>query len=134
MAKVEANIYIGEGGDYIGVVAIDGVVEIRHNGSFDLNAVNAVSVIANTCSALSTGKNIGAYWNPTITEEREEEIVKCRWLRSGKLQLISETPERKCNHATLVGDAVARGRTFTCTRRVYRQLPAKRDVKRRVKG
>lgn len=103
--------------------------KVTQHGEADSNEHAAIHCIVEVIRCLALQQNIGHYFNPAIphtdTGEEVQEYVKCQWTRSGKL-FCAGPADKRFMHADNLEEALARNRTFTCTRRLYDMLPKKR--------
>lgn len=131
-SKIEASLYLGD--NFIKIEqAPDGTnsLLVKSTGpggeaTFNANEQNAITAIVNTLTALSSGKVIDQYFNPTHDEADDELVVKCEWMRSGKLRLHG-VATRSFNFCNTTTAALGKNRMFTCPKRVYRNLPERKQ-------
>jgi hypothetical protein len=129
MKKITCNLSIGP--DIF--VNIENVIDspldlkIRSNGLLDANEHAAMHVITEAIRCLSSGKNIDFHFNPVVNEEKDAELIRCRWERNGRLR-VGDVTDKKFMHAETTTEALARNRAFTCHRRLLRILPARRPI------
>ena len=108
-------------------------LQMMSDKPLSVQEASAVHCIMQSLNALSSGKNVEAYFNPIPRdvmemEESRKVVVRCRWRRSGTL-LIGTTPTtKKYLHATTVSEALSRKRAFTCTLLIANQLPVTRSA------
>lgn len=126
MTELKCNIYLSDD-SMVTIVSEDGGEPlVSQRGTITANEHAAVHVIAETMRALATGRPVDHLFNPTINEEEEKIVVKCRWMKSGNLRILDEGPVKKFKHADTLEEALERHRVFTCTRSLLRRLPRKR--------
>lgn len=130
--KIEWNLWVNEyGGISIkGEAGLEPVIEVRA-GELSATEHAALNFVVEIARCLLIGKSIDHTFNPTKTLERiqeEEQLVRCRWLKSGKLIMMNECSKR-WKHAATIEEAISRQRVFTCTRNVYDSMPKRRPRK-----
>jgi hypothetical protein len=122
--KYEATFSVGD--SYVQIQAEEGKEPVaRSTGIFTTDELAAVQCMVQVVKCLSAGISFQAYFNPTVSSEEDNELVKCRWSRAGVLKLEGITTKRFL-HAENVAQAIERRRVFTCTRRVFRECPKTR--------
>ncbi len=126
MKKIECNLTIGN--DFIFIKSKpSGECLIQMSGQqFTAQELAAANVIAQTLRCLQTGRPIDHYFNPTVNDSDEQKIVKCEWLRSGKLTVRDMNASKRHKHADTVEQALERQRVFTCMFPLFRKLPRRR--------
>jgi hypothetical protein len=92
------------------------------------NRLQAATAIMQVAKAYNAGIDIDRYFNPvTIDKESEDaEVIKCQWMRSGKLRIIGRKMKVRLHHALTAAEAATRKRNFTCTMGVYKVTPKER--------
>lgn len=122
--RCEGTIFLGDKAVEIRVE--DGKqTSIRTSADLSMEEMEALTCITETLSCLSSGKQLGPYFNPTVNHAYENAVVRCKWSRSGKLVIIGES-EKRFLHAETVEECLLRQRTFTTIRSVAKNLPSKR--------
>lgn len=126
--KAEVNIYLGD--KFITIAGSDdtnnGVPVIKMDATLTQQELSFINIVGESLRCLINEKNIDHHYNPTITAEDQQRILKCEWLRSGRLVIRDEKFSGHFRHADTVEIAMTRKRVFTCTMAVYKQLPRKR--------
>jgi hypothetical protein len=102
---------------------LGGVVTIQQIGKLNANEHAALACAVEIAKSLSIGKKIDRYFNPTDSDTDHSTVVKCKWMKSGRLSLESSSVDKTFHHATNVEQAVSRKRVFTCTMALYKILP-----------
>jgi hypothetical protein len=126
MAALEWNLYFKNDTVCVSITGNEGFEPtVRQTGEMDANIHAAVHCALEVARCLMKGISIKHYFNPTMGEEAAEVWVKCQWMRSGKLFLVSETT-KKYHHCMNVEEAMLQKRTFTCTRNLYNLIPKRR--------
>lgn len=132
--KIECNLWLGEDGSKgVMVNYNDSTTEltIEQKGSLTADEHAASHFIVELVRCLTTGRSIEHSFNPLLTPEKikeQEQLVKCRWSKSGKLLMLGEA-SKHWKHATSPDEAILKQRVFTCTRSTFNLTP-----KRRVKS
>lgn len=88
-----------------------------------IQETHVMACLAEILRCVVLGINLDTHFNPTAESSRDEEIIKCQWTRHHKLKIVDENPPGKFRHAYTINEALQRNRNFTCTRRLYRQIP-----------
>lgn len=126
MAALEWNLYFKNDAICISITGNDGFEPVlKQTGELDANTHAAVHCVMEVARCLMRGVSINHYFNPTMSEDTAEVWVKCQWMRSGKLFLISDTT-KKYHHCLNVEQAMMQKRIFTCTRNLYNLIPKRR--------
>lgn len=127
MKRVECNITIGD--KFINIEPnAQGEPVVKFHGELSGQELAMINVFTQTIRCLTTQRPIDHYFNPTITDEDANQIVKCEWLRSGKLVVRQTNYGKKFQHALTVSEALTKRRIFTCPRYLLRQLPRRRSA------
>lgn len=129
MTKYECNLTLGS--LFIQMQAEHGKDPVmKASGPMTANQMAGTNAIMQVLRCLSLDRMIDATFNPTYDEAAGNEIVKCRWERSGNLKLIG-TVTGTYMHALSIEEAIQRIRIFTCPRHLFDRLPKKRQGKPR---
>jgi len=133
MAALEWNLYFNNDTVCVTIVGNVGYEPIiKQSGDMDANTHAAVHCVLETARCLMRGISVKHYFNPTLEDETSEVLVKCQWMRSGKLYCIGETT-KKYHHCTKVDAAMMQKRTFTCTRNLYNLIPKRRPATKEIR-
>ena len=129
MEKIEWNLWMSNGtGAQIFTDDNDRLVATI-TGEHDANTMLAFGFVLEVAKALLQGQEINRYFKPIEPNPDALEIVRCQWLRSGKLRCFG-LATKKHRHAESVDQAIMRHRVFTCTRDLYDRLPKQRAAEK----
>jgi hypothetical protein len=127
--KIECNFWIG-GVTGVMIECEEGQEPIvKQSGELTGPQHAASHFITELIRALSLGKSIDHLFNPYMTTmdilQKPEELVRCKWMKSGKLILLG-TSDKRWKHAGTVEEVLESKRVFTCSRTIYDLTPKRR--------
>lgn len=98
--------------------------KISITGEVSSAEFQAGNLLANILRCLYHGLDIDNQFNPTKRVNIDDlTMVKCRWMRSGKLRIVEDPAPKRFLHADDIPEALSRHRNFTCSRKLYDSLP-----------
>lgn len=132
--NIEASITIGDGFCYIKCTeGEDPTFRTSQGTELAAREFSAMNAILETIRCLSLGLNIDHHFNPlTAHTFDDEKLMKLQWMRSGKICVLEEDTPRRWKHASTVDQAVNRKRSFTCTRKLFGELPKRRPSQKKL--
>lgn len=95
---------------------------IEITGTVDAEIHAAVHYVLEVARRLSKGQSIEHYLDPVKKPVGEVKILKCKWMKSGKLWCFGETTKR-FHHSETVEEAVSQRRVFTCPETIFVSIP-----------
>lgn len=102
---------------------------ISITGNVSSSEFQAGNLLANILKCLYHGLDIDNQFNPTkVIKVDDLAMIKCRWMRSGKLRIVEDPAPKRFLHAEDIAEALSRHRNFTCARKLYDSLPKMREV------
>lgn len=126
MALLEWNCYFNNDAICVTITSNNGMEpKLTIHGDVDANTHAAIHCLSEVARCLAQGISIPHYFNPTLGQQEVEVLVKCQWMRSGKLFCAGDT-SKKYHHCTTVEQAMMQRRVFTCTRSLYNLIPKRR--------
>jgi hypothetical protein len=136
--KIEWNLWIDDtkGLQVRGQSGEEPVIDF-YKGEISPDQMAAMNYVVEIARCLLQGRTIDSHFNPTKKLEaliEEEKLVRCQWMKSGKLVMIVEHETKRWKHAETVAEALGKERVFTCTRQVFDACPKRRPATKRKAG